>query len=373
MSVENLELPDEDFNDENSEDKDEEELHREKIARDIAQKGDYDAILEELEEKDLLYEQIERLQGVVSIEFLTENDWKMLAVMELYDKGTFEHCVKTYLIAKEKVEKMLGDQIVIADLIKNEGMELEVFYRACLFHDIGKVEIPSFVLHNSLTDSEWMNNLCQIVYGKDSDNHIKQILFDEINMPQESFPKEDDLKTSLIKKHIRAMRFVPMKNVLSEKEILALEEKGFSSKMSLKQIMEAHEEISKRILNDAGLPVEAKLAGQHHNYKHKKTDQLKIPISTTSLSISLKLSDVIHLADVQQALEQRRSYKIDQHRTRALVELVRQSQDGFIDEYITYLWVCDDMKNISPEELKNENIRADVEDINLFLTNYKNI
>ncbi|MBI3671209.1 hypothetical protein HY249_00235, partial [Candidatus Azambacteria bacterium] len=63
----------------------------EAAARKIAQLGHYDAIVSELEDRGLLESQMQRVQSLADIDFLNEEDWKILTVLELFDRLTFEH------------------------------------------------------------------------------------------------------------------------------------------------------------------------------------------------------------------------------------------------------------------------------------------
>ena len=376
MSVEELQLSVEDISENETEtlteeaEEDIEKLNNEKEARKIAQGGNYEAILEELKEKDLLYEQVDRISGYLSIDFMTDNDWEMLTVMELYDRGTFEHCVKTYKIAKDKVEKVLDGGIIIANIIEEEGVDLEVFYRACLFHDIGKIEIPEFILNNKFTDGDWTNSLCNII-NKTEDDPFKEIAQNYIGVKKHQKIEEDELATLLEERKIRSMWLVPVKEVLTSKESIELEGLGFSSNDSLRKIIESHEEISERILKNSGLEIEAKLAGQHHNYKQKNTNILESPKTTTAMAISLNLADVLQLADIQQALESgSRFYKSSFSELRVLSELIGRAEGGYVDGYITYLWVKDSMEEFDSKKIKNKSDFERLDTINKFLKSY---
>jgi len=303
-----------------SEDIEKEENTGELRARKIAEFGNYTKIAETLTDEELLGDQIKRVQEVVGddIEFLTQKDWEILTVLELFDVVTFEHCLKTYKIAKDKVEKILDDDVIIADFIQSEVIDIEKFYRACLLHDIGKVEIPKSIL-NKVFHEDW------------------------------------DL---------------PAVNVLDEVDIENIRVLGFDPNMSSNEIMQHHESSSENILDEVGLEIEAKLVGQHHNYKHKTTRELKMPLSTSALCISLNLADIMHLADVQQAMEQKRPYKEKEAKINVLAVLVSHAKQGLVDKYITYLWVKDELKNITADELEDENMKKNIEFINLFLDSH---
>ncbi len=305
------------------EDVENEEKIEELRAREIAELGDYTKIVETLKDRGILEGQVRRVREKTEddLEFLTQKDWEMFAVLELFDFVTYEHCLKTYQIAREKVEKVLEDDVVIADFIKGEILDIEKFYRACLLHDIGKVEVPKSILNK--------------VFHKDWD--------------------------------------LPVVNILDEADIKNIRAMGFSVNSSANEIMQSHEPSSERIFSDAGLEIEAILVGQHHNYRGKPQRELKMPLSTSALCISLNLADIMHLADVQQAMEQERPYKPKEVKSKVLTVLVSHAEHGFVDKYITYLWVKDELKNITESEQKDENRKKDIEYINLFLDSYDQI
>ncbi|MCR4330734.1 MAG: HD domain-containing protein [Patescibacteria group bacterium] len=342
---------------------------QERSARALAQEGNYKAITNELEKSGLFDEQIKRVQEQVFVGFLTPENWKMLTTLELFDKSTFEHSVDTYHIARNKIEKVLDDQVIIAKLIEQEGVTLEQFYRACLFHDIGKVEIPNFLINNRLTDRDWVDILCRMVCDEHNEE-LSRAVMKKTGLSSGALSDEAHLRAVLAEKHIRAVKLVPIKEALTGEEIAELEARGFSSDMSLGKILEAHEEASERILREAQFDIEGKLVGQHHNYKGKKIDEMEIPIATSSLCISASLADVMHLADVQQALEQIRSYKTKQSKIQVLATLAHQAQLGYVSEYITYLWVSDEMKNVSSQELASEDNQADLLTIRALIKRY---
>jgi len=333
-------------------------------SRKIARNGDYFAILEKLEESGLFYEQIDRVQSLVDFDFFRESDWKMATILELFDQQTFEHSFKTYQIAREKVDKHLGDGVIIANIIKKEGISMKQFYRACMFHDIGKVEVPHFILNNRTTETEWTNRLFELVSEKDKKMISK---LKNLGFSSDDLLTIESLRNALRRKGIRPVKIVPVKEVLPEVEIKTLEQMGFSGDMALSDILQLHEEMSEEILQKSGMKKEGLIAGSHHNYRGQAANSMVFPVSTTSLSISLNLSDVLHLADVQQALEQIRPYKPGRPKLEVLRELSGLAKAGLIDEYITRLWVSDEMDKVLRTELDDVLMQDNIKEINSFL------
>jgi len=300
-----------------------EEKSQELRAREIAEAGDYFKIIEALSEEGLLEAQVKRVRGAVDgeVDFLNQRDWEMLTVLELFDLVTFEHSLNTHKIAKDKIERVLDDELVIADFIQNEVMDLNRFYRACLLHDIGKVKIPKPVL-NKVFHEDW------------------------------------DL---------------PVADVLDETDIENVKDMGFDIGSSSNEIMKHHEKFSERILAEAGLEIEAVLAGQHHNYEGKSSEELKMPLSSSALCISLNLADIVHLADVQQALEQERPYKQKAAKISVLAVLVSHAKQGLVDKYITYLWVKDELKTLTDKEMEGQDVKEDLGTVISFLDSHDQI
>lgn len=96
-----------------------------------------------------------------TLDFLDERSWNLLAFLDVFDPHLLEHSLKTYEIAKHKVEKELLHGIVLARAFEREGVQLEEFYRTCLLHDIGKITIPYEVLNTVTTQEE---ELAQLEY-----------------------------------------------------------------------------------------------------------------------------------------------------------------------------------------------------------------
>jgi response regulator RpfG family c-di-GMP phosphodiesterase len=104
---------------------------------------------------------------------LTENDLEILMVMYRFNKGTFRHSIRTLSIVKNKINKPLEKNIVLAEWIGKEIQDMDVFYRACLFHDIGKIAIPEFILTNKLNDIQWANYLFELTPSETNNSIIK--------------------------------------------------------------------------------------------------------------------------------------------------------------------------------------------------------
>lgn len=304
---------------------------------------------------NLLPGQIERVKkqykDLQNIDFLTEKDWERLTVFELFDVETFEHCIGTYKIARQKIE----ENIEIREYILEEGVDLESFYRACLLHDVGKIRIPKFVLHNPIEDDIWAEHIIKSLKDpKDTLVQEKIIEYGDEKLLQDLRDIEDseEVVNILQEAGLRAVLVVPIKEVLNKDQISKLKNSGISASLSLLEIMRRHEKASYEILHKEGLELEAELAGHHHNYKYnqnKPSDKFK---TVSHLNIADKVISLIHLADVQHALKSKRSYSSAQSTIKALVILIGDVKKGLIDDDVAHIWIKSEFDNI--EKMNNK-------------------
>ncbi len=280
---------------------------------------------------------------------LSDKDLEMLMVMYRFNKATFEHSLRTISIINLKVHKPLEKGIVLADGIKKEVQDIKVFFRACLFHDIGKIAIPDFILSNRLKDSDWANYLLDLLNDEKGFQTIKNNLqihsdqADQILEKLQSASSSSEIVLLLRDFDIRPCQIVPVKFGISNDESTALENDfNTSPELPLWSIVNKHEVESSNILASQGFEREASIVKDHGNRIPRET-----PTSSTSLKIGSRMSDVkdlIYLADVQEALLSRRDYKDPVNQVRVMAYLAKDAQKGKLDKVVTHLWLNDDME-----------------------------
>jgi HD-GYP domain-containing protein (c-di-GMP phosphodiesterase class II) len=154
-------------------DADQESVAREQKARAICQMGNHRAILESFREPEnhlLLEEHKKSLQSDPHIldklsdilPSLTAAHWEMLALLDLFDPATFDHCVRTYQIIERKLKSAHPVGAFLETELKREGVTRETLAISALLHDVGKIGIPlkDLILNNSASPiSEW-HHLC---------------------------------------------------------------------------------------------------------------------------------------------------------------------------------------------------------------------
>lgn len=317
-------------------------------AENIAGQGDYETIRKELTETKLL-EKHTRLMIDQHSEHLaekdffpTQEDWEMLAILHLYDTPTFEHSMRTFDIAHDMVTKTLrgphNEDIRLQIFIQHEGVSLEQFLRAALFHDIGKVVIPREVLNNAFSD----NDMNRILLRMAHDGRAQEI-FDMIGCEHDRDFKDEDILAKMHAAGYRAVDLVPIDEAFPQDQypelIETVQQRGFSTKQTLKSILQRHEPEGARIFGED--EVVADLVGHHHNYAHEKSKR-KVSIDTLNMSTKIDEFALIHLlaiADETDALRSARSYKEGLSDLDIFAELIRESATGRPSRAIVYLWI----------------------------------
>lgn len=332
-------------------------------------------ILEELRNKNLLESEKKRVKELFGEELKSlgeefgEECWEMLTVLELFDEETAIHCVNTFLIAKSKVEKTLWNGTILANEFKKEDVKLSQFYRACVFHDIGKIEVPHSVLVNQVNDEK-----CAKLLFENQEAILIPALknkFGDSYIIPNNFNTEEELLNYLRNElHIRPQTLTPVKLLLDApitKEIISqLAHCGCSIEDSLLKIMQTHDDYSRKILKDFGFSIEGELAGAHH--KHKNED-IKYRITVGTLQVTIDLADIVHLADVENAILSKRHYKTEKTSLDALKILSAHSRQGLIggEGYVAYIWIADEIN-----KMKDENIKDEDKDNFNFITKFLN-
>ncbi|OHA79534.1 MAG: hypothetical protein A2747_03795 [Candidatus Yonathbacteria bacterium RIFCSPHIGHO2_01_FULL_44_41] len=323
-------------------------------AYEVADCGNYAEIVNTLTKENLLNEEIERVQDCykTTLEhavWMTEKDWEMLTVMDCYDNRTAHHCVETLRIAEDRIERFKAGGKKFSELIKDEEVPLDEFFRACLFHDIGKCLIPRAILNNSFFDEDFDTQLCNDIFRGGKKEFLAAIEKTTGHI-FEGEGNDMDLREYLRTNHVHTMRYVPAIEMLSEEDINVARERFPSlnfSKATLADILEFHEENSENILLAQGFDMAANIAGKHHNYRKL---EMRFPVSTDILGVTIALEELLTLSDMKQALSAKRSYKNSLNSPLILHNLIFEAERHEISPVITSLWVEQELALISSEE-----------------------
>lgn len=323
-------------------------------ARRIAGGGSYERIMDELRAEKLLEENVAHIQktyeGCLKKEGfeMQEKDWEMLTLIWLFDAGTCEHSIRTFELAETMVKCPMvvpgGETIAIETLLEREGVSSEQFLRAALFHDVGKVIIPR-----------------EILLDHRSDEDLAPVIF-----PEKHFHTVGDIEEKkaalrvLYEKGLRPIDLAPLSILFpggkGEEIMHKLEERGFSKMATERDVLQKHESESGRILTHEGCTLEGVLAGHHHNYKKEKTPYV-MNVSMLHMSaetVGLGMADLIHMADVTDAIRSKRSYKESMSDMEVLYVIAHDAKNGKIDPFTAYVWVSNQYKSAIGERKEDE-------------------
>jgi hypothetical protein len=304
-------------------------------------------------QKELQRVKSENLAELSSATFLIDKDWRILTALELFDKGTFKHSVRTYTIAREILEN--GPKKLKKE-IEQEGVLLNQFYIACLFHDLGKFAIPKFILNSVVTDEVWTSIFMDELSTDEQDEiflNRKPILYvpDEIR-------KDHTMLHKYFKEHdFRAVSYVPVCKAFSKPEQLeTFKERGMDSNLPLMEIVKPHEKYSKMMLKKLGYGLEAILAGHHHNHDSTDEQELENPASISALQVFVELSaDAIHTIDVLEAFSGGRTYISESSWTDKYHAVVHLAEIGKIkNKWVAASIINYRLKNSQEEQTSNE-------------------
>lgn len=325
-------------------------------AREIVRRGGFDEADTKLRAEGRLDREVMRVKALygprLAEDFMTNQVWEALTIMELFHPETSEHCVETYRIARDKIERpLLGSGVQLKELFKEEHISLPVFYRACLLHDIGKVDVPYEIIANTVGDHDCAELLCQHWHDPRVHDALKRNGIEDFeDMPSDPQKLTHDLA---VKGH-RPMQVAPAELLFSSDEAGSLRGRNFDvDTKTLAELIQPHEEYSGTTLQALGLQKESEIAAQHHNYQN-----LPIEILATQGDQGVSTgvaAEILHLADVEQAMKAHRGYKQVASDVAAMAAQVHDAEFGRIKNIdFVVVWVRDGMERLAldPEILK---------------------
>lgn len=334
-------------------------------AKSLVENNDFFKALHCLEEEGLLAQQVLNTQmkyteSLENADFLTSKDWEYLTIISLYSPELLTHCVETYQLIRSKIENISIGSGTLAEIIQTETGTLDTFYRATILHDIGKTAIPESVLNHTVEPGDWQTLA-------HCDPEQKDVFKELVQQDALTF-QEFDFVEYLSEYDLNQDSTTPARTFLSENEIGELEQKGISPDLTLREIRELHEINTRQILQDAGLQIEALIAGQHHNYNN---EPYHYPTSSQSLGIAVDLSDLLHIGDVQEALTSTRPY-INEPFTHigAYYILYKDAEKGKIkNKELVALWIQNGLEQ-EQFDTNSEKELEKIEQLKLFVQKY---
>ena len=295
-------------------------------------------LLDEKTENQAFQLEIKRVRNEYSEDlsqetFLGEKEWRILTALEIFDKATFEHCLRTFTASKEIISAHLPN---LAKEIEKEGVTLEQFYRACLFHDLGKFAIPKFILDSKYKDEFW-TSIFMDVFSRDEQDEIFMNCKPPLIVPdklRDNPNKFAELHEFFKSNQFRAVTYVPANRAFTTDDQLKNfneTKRGINGNMTLVQIFEPHEKNSKKMLKRLGYWLEAQLAGHHHNSNPSENPEIEDLVATSALQVIIEISsDAIHAIDIWDALTSKRSYADDFSHLEVFGSIIHHAEIGRI-------------------------------------------
>lgn len=314
------------------------------VPADIAKLGDFFVIEKTLQDNGILNTVVTEVKQVYGsdlthIDWFTSADFVLFAILDLYDRALAQHSLAVLKLLQQKITRpVCYQQIRFLDLVTNSGINLNQFWRGCLFHDLGKIKIPNFILNNTTTNQELLQILLnQLLVDKNLLATIAKQTKDA-NIPLNS---TDELSAYLKQYNLRAIHLLPVKYFLPPDELAKLSQVGFATDQPLHDIIKIHEAYSKDILTQKGFVIESELAGSHHDYRRQGSSiLLEIP----ELHFIVDAVELIRLADMTEALSTTRSYTKNSLPLPKIMSIILdEATTGKIDLTLAYLWIKEEV------------------------------
>lgn len=311
---------------------------------DIGQLGNFFVIEKTLRDNRLLDAIVSGVKQVydtdlTNIDWLTPTDFELFAILDLYDRALAKHSLAVLNLLQQKITRpVCYQQIHFLDLVTNSGISLEQFWRGCLFHDLGKIKIPNFILNNATTNQELLKILLNQLLV---DQNLLATIANQTKDANIPLNSTDELNAYLKQYNLRAIHLLPVKFFLSTDELTKLSQAGFTVDQPLHDIIKIHEAYSKDILTQKGFVIESELAGSHHDYRRQGSSiLLEIP----ELHFIVDAVELIRLADMTEALSTPRSYTKNSLPLPKIMSIILdEATAGKIDLTLAYLWIKEEV------------------------------
>lgn len=320
----------------------------------------FDTILENLKKHpDLLQAQIERLKSLPDnnnilgkfIPYFTEAHWETTAVLEAYDKPTFDHSLRVASFVYNLTSGGGETEAYIRKRVDMEESSLEELFTAALFHDIGKTAIPHTLLHDNHSRREWARRANEWAKKNDSEHY-----FDPLKVEESS---EVDLDHYFMQVYtedaLDPINIVPIEEVFNSETLIELSRHGISLQDTFRKVLECHEKATKAILRRQKMYVASDIASHHHDYEKRpiRLERYQTEVSAVRLGFELSLLRSMDLFDALTSDD--RSYKNPYHPLLALEILIREAEAEFTEPELTKYVVRDLYAKIQSTE-KNETL-----------------
>lgn len=300
----------------------------------------FDIILESLRKNpELLYTQIKRLKSLPDcnnvlgkfIPYFTEAHWEMVAVLETYDKPTFDHSLRVASFVYDLTSGGGTTEAYIRQRVNMEESSLEELFTAALFHDIGKTAIPHTVLHDNQSRREWSKRANDWAVKNNADHYFDSLKIEELSEVEldHYFMQVQNIDGS------DPLNIVPLEEVFSPEILTELSRHSISPHDTFRKVLECHEKATKAILRRQKMYVASDIASHHHDYEKRpiRLERYQTEVSAVRLGFELSLLRSMDLFDALTADD--RSYKHPYHPLLALEILIQEAEAEFTEPELT--------------------------------------
>ncbi len=306
----------------------------------------FESILQTLKNNpEDIHQRIDRLKNLSDHEsilkkishFISETEWEMLAVLEAYDKPTFDHSLRVTNFIYTLTTENNRTQQYLQKRIEIEESSFDKLYLASLFHDIGKTAIPRHILHDNHSRREWGKRANKWAKTNNKENYfdakkletLDEVELDHYFMQIHTLNKYDPLN------------IVPIKNFFNEQDLHILKQHSISPNDTFRKVLECHEKATESILLSKQMYITADIASHHHDYERKPIQLERYKTEISALRLGFELS-ILRSMDVFDALtSDDRSYKTPYHPLLALKTLIKEAEAGFTEPELTKYIVSD--------------------------------
>ncbi len=322
----------------------------------------FETILAQLEEDpNELSSHIEKLRSLPDCDgilgkldtYFTEDHWRMAAVLEAYDRPTFEHSLRVAASVYDMTNGGGETENYLRSRITMEEGSLKEFFAAALFHDIGKTAIPQEILHDNHSKREWAKRANEWAAKQGIDPHFDPKKIEEL----------DDVELDRYFMQIRAddkdpLNIIPIGTFFSEETLAELRQHGISPDDTFRKVLECHEKATRAILRSKKMYAASDIASHHHDYDHTPIRLRRNPTEVSAIRIGLELSaqnyaimianglSVLRSMDIYDALISDRGYKKPHHPLIALGVLIKDAEAEFTELELTKHLVRDLYKKL---------------------------
>lgn len=278
--------------------------------------------------------------------YFTIEHWEMLAVLEAYDKQTFDHSLRVAAFVYGMTNEGGETEAYMKMRVGAEQGSLGELFTAALFHDIGKTAIPCDILHDNHSRREWGKRANDWAIKNGHDQHfdpnklefLEEVELDHYFMKVHAINKADPLD------------IVPLEEIFSPEILAELEQHGISPHDTFREVLECHEGATGAILRRKKMYTASDIASHHHDYEHRPIQSERYPTETSAIRLGFELS-ILRSMDVYDALTSNdRSYKESYHPFLALEILIKEARAEFTEPELTKYVIRDLYKKVEASQ-----------------------